>query len=159
MALKYLFKVNPLVAKAAGVTAFDRYTWPDGTFLLWEPDIQRIDRNRFYRDLENMVADYGMVRLTDPQAREEQLNPSIRLPQARLPEYRWTQPGGEDDGDGDTDGSDGSDGNGNVENENGNVDSLNGNVDSLNANVGSPEELAEELAEDFADADMEGPDV
>ena len=148
MALKYLFKVNPLVAKAAGVTAFDRYTWPDGTFLLWEPDIQRIDRNRFYRDLENMVADYGMVRLTDPQAREEQLNPSIRLPEARLPEYRWTQPGGEDE-------KDGSDGNDSVENGNGNVDSLNGNVDSLDGNVDSPEELAE----DFADADMEGPDV
>ena len=92
MAIKYLYKCNPLVAKEAGVTSFDRYTWPDGTFLLWESDMIAIDRDRYFLDREGFLADYGIVRMSDPQAAEEQRNPSIRLPEARKPQFRWEQP-------------------------------------------------------------------
>ncbi len=92
MAVKYLYKCNPLVAKAAGTTSFDRYTWPDGTMLLWTSDLMAIDRVRFYTDNANFMADLGVVRMTDPEAAAEQKNPMIRLPEARLPQYRWEQP-------------------------------------------------------------------
>ena len=101
MAAKYLYKCNPLVAKAAGVTPFDRYTWPDGTMLLWENDLIAIDRDRFFLDRDGFLADLGVVKMTDPQAAEEQKNPSIILPEALLPEYKWKQPeseGGNVDG-------------------------------------------------------------
>ena len=92
MAIKYLYKCNPLVAKAAGVTAFDRYEWGDGSMLLWENDLISIDRDRFFLDNEEFLKDLGAVRMSDPEAAEEQRNPQIALPEARLPEYRWTQP-------------------------------------------------------------------
>ncbi len=101
MAVKYLYKCNPLVAKAAGVTSFDRYTWPDGTIMLWTNDMKAIDRVRFLTDTDNLLADLGAVRMTDPEAAAEQRNPQIRLPEARLPQYRWEQPdfsvGGEEE--------------------------------------------------------------
>ena len=93
MAIKYLYKCNPLVAKAARVTPFDRYEWPDGTMMLWENDLIAIDRDKFFLDNENFLADLGAVKMTDPEAFEEQNNPRIILPEARLPEYRWVQPG------------------------------------------------------------------
>lgn len=92
MARKYLYKCNPKVAEAAGLTPFDRYTWPDGTFLLWEADMVAIDRVRFKLDCDNFLADLGAVKMTDPEAAAEQQNPTIRLPEARMPEYRWEQP-------------------------------------------------------------------
>lgn len=95
MAIKYLYKCNPKVAQAAGVTAFDRFTWPDGSFLLWENDLIAIDRDRFFLDRDGFLADLGIVRMTDPQAAEEQRNPQIILPEARLPEFRWASGSGE----------------------------------------------------------------
>lgn len=92
MARKYLYKCNPLVAKAAGVESFNRYTWPDGTVMLWESDMIAIDRVRFRLDTDNFLADLGAVKMTDPEAAAEQKNPCIRLPEARLPQYRWVQP-------------------------------------------------------------------
>ncbi len=92
MPIKYLYKCNPKVAEAVGLTTFDRYHWPDGTMLLWTNDLIAIDRVRFYKDNENFLADLGAVRMTDPEAFAEQQNPTIRLPEARLPEYRWEQP-------------------------------------------------------------------
>ena len=112
MAANYFYKCNPKAAKAAGVTSFDRPTWEDGTFLLFRNDLVAIDREAFYADEEGFLADIGAVRLTDPQAAEEQRNPCIRLPEARLPKYRWEQPDltpdgeeqdGEEDKDEDTD--------------------------------------------------------
>ncbi len=92
MARKYLYKCNPLVAKAAGVESFNRYTWPDGTVMLWESDMIAIDRVRFRLDTDNFLADLGAVKMTDPEAAAEQKNPCIRLPEARLPQFRWEQP-------------------------------------------------------------------
>ena len=101
MAIKYLYKCNPLVAKAAGVTAFDRYEWGDGSMLLWENDLISIDRDRYFLDNEGFLKDLGAVRMSDPEAAEEQRNPRIRLPEARLPEYRWAQPTQSDEPGGD----------------------------------------------------------
>lgn len=92
MAVKHLYKCNPLVARAAGVSGFSRYTWADGCVLLWENDLIAIDRERFFLDCDGLLADLGAVRMTDPQAAADQRNPRIRLPEARLPEYRWEQP-------------------------------------------------------------------
>ncbi len=92
MAIKYLYKCNPKVAAAAGVTAFDRYTWPDGTFLLWQNDLVKIDRVQFFLEQDELLADLGAVKMTDPEAAAEQKDPAIRLPEARLPQYRWEQP-------------------------------------------------------------------
>lgn len=92
MPIKYLYKCNPKVAEAIGLTTFDRYHWPDGTMLLWSADLEQIDRVRFYTDNANFLADLGAVQMTDPEAFQEQQNPSIRLPEARLPKYRWEQP-------------------------------------------------------------------
>lgn len=97
MGIKYLFKCNPKVAAAVGVTSFHRYTWPDGTFLLWENDLIKIDRVRFFLEQAELLADLGAVRMTDPEAAQEQESPSIRLPEARLPEYRWEQPSAEEE--------------------------------------------------------------
>lgn len=114
MAANYFYKCNPKAAKAAGVTSFDRPTWEDGTFLLFRNDLVAIDREAFYADEEGFLADIGAVRLTDPQAAEEQRNPCIRLPEARLPKYRWEQPGltPHDGWDGDGDDGDDTAGNG-----------------------------------------------
>ena len=117
MALNYFYKCNPKVAEALGLTGFDRYTFPDGTLLLWRGDMIALDRERFHMDMEGLLADIGAVRLTDPESAEEQRNPKIRLPEARLPRFRWEQPdhstpyeGDGEDGDGDaapvTDGHD-----------------------------------------------------
>ncbi len=93
MSAKYLYKCNPLVAKAAGVTSFNRYSWNDGTIMLWEDDMVAIDRVRFKLDRDNFLADLGAVKMTDPEAAAEQKNPTIRLQMARLPQFRWEQPG------------------------------------------------------------------
>ena len=126
MAIKYLYKCNPLVAKAAGVTAFDRYEWADGSMLLWENDLIAIDRDRFFLDNEDFLKDLGAVRMNDPEAAEEQRNPQIELPEARLPEYRWAQPAqseerGDEDADdsGNPDASDAQDGGAGMDSESG----------------------------------------
>lgn len=123
MAIKYLYKCNPLVAKAAGVTAFDRYEWADGSMLLWENDLIAIDRDRFFLDNEDFLKDLGAVRMNDPEAAEEQRNPQIELPEARLPEYRWAQSeerGDEDaDDSGNPDASDAQDGGAGMDSESG----------------------------------------
>lgn len=92
MGIKYLYKVNPKVAASIGLDSFDRYHWPDGTLLLWQSDMIAIDEKRFFLDRENLLADLGAVQMTDPQAKAEQENPTIRLPEARLPQFRWEQP-------------------------------------------------------------------
>lgn len=88
----FFFKCNPKVGKALGLTGFERYTFADGTMLLFLPDMLRLDRERFFADEAGLLEEIGAVKLTDPEAKREQENPRIRLPEAKGERWRWEQP-------------------------------------------------------------------
>lgn len=85
----YFYKVNPKVAQTLGLTPRDRFTFRNGCYLLWAPDMKQLDRSAFLLDRASLLARIGAVELTDPQAAQEQRDQRIELPMATDPSFAW----------------------------------------------------------------------